>query len=398
MNGTCQADDENGTELCTTCGLCCNGVLFADVRFRPGDDIARLRSLGLPVKASQSATRLPRFTQPCAAFDGFRCCVYTDRPSYCREFECALLQNFKTGCTELDAARRIIRTARERAEKISSLLEALGDRALGQPLSIRFRNASKHITRRNLDEATAETYSRLTLAVHDLNLLLSSAFYPRSTNSARKIRARRTVVAAASVIFALFFAYVPLLADLVELRNGDRYVGQVLSLDTNTVVLQSGVLGLLQLPRSQVARMTIGSMAATNSSGRPLAVSVETTNAAVELPPVLRGLASSSNLIQQVQRQFLSKAGPEANDKFTELLGDLLSGRLSVADIRTQARAVADQLRELKREEGGQMGFMIDAYLAILDRFIGQTSQSDTTINVPTTLAGSNAPPVQRKK
>jgi hypothetical protein len=75
---------------------------------------------------------------------------------------------------------RIIRTARERAEKVRRLLHALGDTDERLPLSARFRRACKRLKERDLDEETADTYGQLTLAVHDLNLLLSDAFYPGS--------------------------------------------------------------------------------------------------------------------------------------------------------------------------------------------------------------------------
>jgi len=35
------------SQLCPNCGLCCNGVLFADVELRAGDDAGRLAELEL---------------------------------------------------------------------------------------------------------------------------------------------------------------------------------------------------------------------------------------------------------------------------------------------------------------------------------------------------------------
>jgi hypothetical protein len=89
-----------------------------------------------------------------------------------------LLNSVQAGRTEPAAASRIIRTARERAEKVRRLLHALGDTDEQLPLSVRFRRAGKRFKERDLDEETADTYGQLTLAVHDLNLLLSDAFYP----------------------------------------------------------------------------------------------------------------------------------------------------------------------------------------------------------------------------
>jgi uncharacterized protein len=180
LNESTHSEAKFETQLCRACGLCCNGVIFANLALQPGDNAARLKSLGLPVCDSDSALRPPHLAQPCAAFEGYRCRIYTDRPQYCRQFECVLLKSVKAGNTEPAAALRIIRTARERAEKVRRLLHALGDTDEQVSLGARFRRAGKRLQERDLDEETAEMYGELTLAVHDLNLLLGEAFYPGS--------------------------------------------------------------------------------------------------------------------------------------------------------------------------------------------------------------------------
>jgi hypothetical protein len=69
--------------------------------------------------------------------------------------------------------------------------------------------------------------------------------------------------------------------------------------------------------------------------------------------------------------------------KFNELLGGLMSGKLSVDDIRAQAKTAADQLRALKREGGEDAGFAADTYLAILDHFLKDTASSGPITNSP---------------
>ena len=76
-------------QLCPNCGLCCNGVLFADVELRKGDDVQRLAELGLSL---EKTGRQQAFAQPCACFDGELCRIYTGRPKRCRTFECSLLK------------------------------------------------------------------------------------------------------------------------------------------------------------------------------------------------------------------------------------------------------------------------------------------------------------------
>jgi uncharacterized protein len=165
--------------LCLECGLCCNGVIFADVQLMPEDDPARLKSIGLPVAPdSKSRERNLKFPQPCAAFDGCRCRIYAERPKYCREFECLLLQSVNTGRIDTEAARRIIRSARLRSDKVRKLLRELGDTDEHVALSLRFRRMKQRVEANAPDHDTAEIFGRLTLAVHDLNLLLSGSFYP----------------------------------------------------------------------------------------------------------------------------------------------------------------------------------------------------------------------------
>ena len=175
------------------CGLCCNGVIFADVRLQATDEPKRLRRLGLPLErvggtkgssarlstsSSSPAGSTLKFCQPCAALEGCKCRIYADRPRYCREFECALLNRVRAGHTQRDDALQVIQTARSLADEVFSLLRQLGDHDEQLPLADRFRQTARQAEAQGLDEERAELYRRLTLAVHNLNVLLAQRFYP----------------------------------------------------------------------------------------------------------------------------------------------------------------------------------------------------------------------------
>jgi len=171
------ADDSN--PLCLECGLCCNGVIFARGQLQPGEDIPRMRALGLRVALRGRAPAAGRkFLQPCSAFDGARCAIYCERPRYCREFECLLLKQVRAGRLETRAALRVIRTARQRAERVRVLLRELGDADERTAPSVRFRRVKRRLEAGVSDERTADLFGQLSLAVHDMNVLLSEAFYP----------------------------------------------------------------------------------------------------------------------------------------------------------------------------------------------------------------------------
>jgi len=110
-------------QLCPNCGLCCNGVLFADVELRKGDDIRRLAELGLPLE-KKGHQRV--FAQPCACFDGTLCRIYNERPKRCRTFECGLLKRVQAGELGADAALETIAQALGQVEKVCELLRCTG--------------------------------------------------------------------------------------------------------------------------------------------------------------------------------------------------------------------------------------------------------------------------------
>jgi hypothetical protein len=196
---------------------------------------------------------------------------------------------------------------------------------------------------------------------------------------------------------ALCGGVVSLRADLVVLQNGDRYHGKVLSVTTNLLVLQSDVLGRVSLARATIAHVSFGTNAAAEAStaagpSSPPAppATITRSNAAGDVPASLRQLAAHTNLIQKVQSQFLATASPEASAKFAEMLNDLTTGKMTMADLRAQARDVADQLRALQRESGQDGGFTADLYLSILDKFVAETA--------PDKPSATNAAPVPRPK
>lgn len=178
-------------------------------------------------------------------------------------------------------------------------------------------------------------------------------------------------------------------ADQVDMQNGDRYVGTVLSLTNEVLIVRTEVLGTLNLPKAKVTHITFG----TPAKGSPTLSREKTlppadkpnTNAIADPAGMSAQLAASSNLIQRVQKQFLAGAAPETQDKFNELVSGLLSGKMTVDDLRAQARSTAEQVRAARKDLDESTGWAVDGYLAILDRFLSESSGSART--------GTNAPP-----
>ena len=184
--------DDTIQRLCLRCGICCNGVLFRDVELQAGDDPARLRSLGVTLQKSGNepgpgrkvgnaspVSQLLRLPQPCEALgEDCRCRIYLHRPRRCRAFECALFKEVQAGRRAISDAQRVIRTALEMAERVKTLLRQLGDTEETLALSLRFQRMQRAMNSKALTHESAGLYAELTLAVHDLNLLLGREFHP----------------------------------------------------------------------------------------------------------------------------------------------------------------------------------------------------------------------------
>jgi uncharacterized protein len=180
VDGTQRHNGAAAEQLCLACGLCCNGVIFADVKLQAGDNPSALRACGLPLKPDRS-TRHGKglcFDQPCAAFDGVYCRIYASRPTYCRAFECLELKRLKAGKSTLAAGLTLIRRARRRVEVVLRLLRELGDTEEHVPLAKRVRRTAKRLQTLGVGGADAAVFSRLTLAAHEVNVLLQDSFYP----------------------------------------------------------------------------------------------------------------------------------------------------------------------------------------------------------------------------
>lgn len=195
---------------------------------------------------------------------------------------------------------------------------------------------------------------------------------------------------------ALALSAKSLRADQLQMQNGDRYVGKVLSVTPDSVVLQSDVLGKVTLPRNKVSLLTFDNGTNTNAAAAAPAVaaapdnspSAATTNA--DLAAALRNLGGNTNFIQQVRQQMLT-GSPQAGAKYDELVSGLMTGQLNLADIRKEAKSSIDQINELKRDLGPEAGDALDSYLSILQNFVDETAPAQKPAKPPV-VPPANAP------
>jgi len=118
--------------LCTRCGLCCDGSLFADVELAGQAEATRLEAMGMEIEDDDGSGTL--LLQPCVALQGKRCAIYEHRPECCRTFECRLLQDVRRGAVDVEPAKAKIAEALKRIERVRDLMAQLGQHDWRLPL------------------------------------------------------------------------------------------------------------------------------------------------------------------------------------------------------------------------------------------------------------------------
>ena len=107
-------------ELCTDCGICCNGTLFSSVSLDAAG-LATAREHHLPVVETVNGSKLEL---PCAALRGVLCGIYKQRPECCAEYACELVGRVDDRRLSLDDARGIIKTTRALRSRVTAAVGA----------------------------------------------------------------------------------------------------------------------------------------------------------------------------------------------------------------------------------------------------------------------------------
>ncbi|HEV2694847.1 MAG TPA: hypothetical protein VG347_18275 [Verrucomicrobiae bacterium] len=193
-------------------------------------------------------------------------------------------------------------------------------------------------------------------------------------------------------IIFLLAAALTVRADEVDMQNGDRYIGKVLSVSGDTVVLQSDILGKLNVPRKNVSALAFGTnavvMAVQNTvRNTPAAGPTNFSNLTGLGTPghnspnpsaTIHPVGAGTNVVNQIREQMLA-GSPAAAAKYDQMVSGLLSGSLNVDDVRREAQADVVQLRALKRDLGPDADDSIDGYLQVLDAFVKSSEFSGPT-------------------
>lgn len=213
------------------------------------------------------------------------------------------------------------------------------------------------------------------------------------------------------------FLVANLRADRLQLANGDEIEGELLEMSGGKVKFRHPILGEFSVPRSQVHAVELGKerggkrMMADGTEAPPetpeevidrLVNPAVDKNAVKKLEQNAKRHATPEDAVEQLRREGVDAkmmsqlhgmlpgfGSPKVQEHFQSRVTGLMSGSLTINDIRNEAIETRDQLKELM-DELGPSGKALNGYYGILDGFIKKTDP-----NKPPALP--NIPPLQPK-
>lgn len=158
------------SDLCTNCGLCCDGSLFSYVPLT-SEDVGAARRVGLPIFDGEKG---PAFAQPCCMHRDGMCTIYAERPGTCSRYRCALLKGIEEGSVLPDEAT-------QRVAAVRALVRALLDRLEPSDKSLWYRigQAAIDAERASVPSAWRAANADFLLDVGSLHLLILRHFEPK---------------------------------------------------------------------------------------------------------------------------------------------------------------------------------------------------------------------------
>ena len=167
------AEDEtlrdSGSQLCVSCGLCCDGALHDAAALLP-EEISLALSLGM--KVTQSVEDV-RFSLPCHLLKDRCCTVYANRPSPCRNYKCRLLQTLEADESSLQQC----------LDKVSSARSLLSDLQDVLPQDMTLPEARASAASQPVEDVDKLGRAKIKLHAFALNVYLEKYFRNEYENS-----------------------------------------------------------------------------------------------------------------------------------------------------------------------------------------------------------------------
>ena len=109
----------DSSNICLSCGLCCDGTLLGFVQLEQKEVPALREIMEIEEENNENI-----FLHPCDKYCN-GCTIYADRPENCRKFKCGLLNNVEQEHITIESATITIELAKEKRSAIEGQISSL---------------------------------------------------------------------------------------------------------------------------------------------------------------------------------------------------------------------------------------------------------------------------------
>mgnify|MGYP000561683284 CR=1 FL=1 len=158
---------EDSSNICLSCGLCCDGMLIGFVQLDP-KEVPTLREV---MKIEEENL----FLQPCDKYcDG--CTIYAERPANCIKFKCGLLKSVEQKKLTFDSAVNTIELAKEKRSAIEEQITALNLNLRSQSFYFKMVELNKILHSPKFDSHQAAEKHKIISNIRELEELIIEKF------------------------------------------------------------------------------------------------------------------------------------------------------------------------------------------------------------------------------
>ncbi len=160
----------DSSNICLSCGLCCDGTLIGFVQLGSEEMPALKELMDLEDENGHGF-----FLQPCNKYcDG--CSIYSERPKQCASFNCKLLKSVEQKELDFDSAIETIDVVKQKKIVIENRLTALQFELKSESFYFKMVELIKLLERIKSDSSLTHSHLELISDLKQLDSLLSEKF------------------------------------------------------------------------------------------------------------------------------------------------------------------------------------------------------------------------------
>lgn len=160
----------DSSNICLSCGLCCDGSLIGFVQLEH-EELPVIRELMDIEEESDNGF----FLQPCNNYcDG--CNIYSHRPKQCAAFKCGLLKSFEQKELDYDSAIETINVVKQQKISIEKKLAILQIELQSQSFYFKMAELKKLLQEKKSESSLTQNHLELISDIEKLDSLLSKKF------------------------------------------------------------------------------------------------------------------------------------------------------------------------------------------------------------------------------